>query len=60
MEGAMTTAEAATKLEVTPSAISYMVKRGELTPAMKLPGRRGAFLFDPASIEAKRKEKSDA
>ena len=52
MEGTITTAELARKLKVTPSAISLMVKRGALEPAYKFPGLRGAFLFDPASIEA--------
>ena len=51
MEGTITTAELAKRLKVTPSAISLKVKRGELEPLMKLPGIRGAFLFD-ASIGA--------
>jgi len=52
MEGTLTTAEVAERLKVTPSAVSLMVKRGDLKPALKLPGIRGAFLFDTASIEA--------
>jgi len=52
MEGAITTSEAARRLGVTPSAISLMVKRGALEPAIKMPGVRGAFLFAEASIEA--------
>jgi hypothetical protein len=52
MEGTVTTAEAARMLGKSPSAISRMVERGRLEPTLKLPGLRGAFLFDSASIEA--------
>ena len=47
----MTTAELARRLGVTPGAISLMVKRGAIAPAIKLPGIRGAFLFDASVVE---------
>lgn len=52
MEDSVTTAEAARTLGVTPQAVSLMVRSGRLVPVKKLAGVRGAFLFDPASIEA--------
>lgn len=58
MEEQLTTAEVAAELRVTPQAVSLMVKRGALTPARKLPGLRGAFLFDRASVEANKGDKS--
>lgn len=35
-----------------PSSISLLVKQGRLTPAFKLPGKRGAFVFNRADVEA--------
>ena len=52
MEEPITTAEAARMLRVSPQAVGQMVKRGDLEPAYKLPGLRGAFLFHIASVEA--------
>lgn len=49
------TREAARRLRVTPSGISRMVKRGDLTPAHKMPGTRGAFLFDEQVVAEKEK-----
>jgi len=51
MSDFLTTAEVAERLGVSPSAISYRVRAGTLTPAMKMPGKRGAFLFDPTELE---------
>lgn len=36
------------------------VERGELTPVQKLPGIRGAYLFDRADVEALLAERSAA
>lgn len=46
----MTTAEVAAALEVSRQAILQRVESGSLRPAMKLPGLRGAYLFDPADV----------
>lgn len=47
----VTTREAARRLGVRPQSVARLVERGTLTPALQLPGVRGAFLFDPAAIE---------
>ena len=41
----ISTKDAAEILGVTKSAISLMVARGALRPAMRLPGGHGAFMF---------------
>jgi excisionase family DNA binding protein len=47
----LTTAAAADRLGVNPRTISKWVRQGRLTPAAKLEGVRGAFLFDPEDID---------
>lgn len=51
----LTTAEACERLghdsPLDPSTLSRWVQIGRITPAQKLPGLRGAFLFDPAEVE---------
>lgn len=59
----LSTAEAATLLQVSPSAVSRMVAREELTPQFKAPGKRGPMFFDPkqvADLAAKRAAASEA
>ena len=51
MEELLTTAELAARLGVSPSAISRRVAAGTLKPVRKMPGKRGAFLFDASQIE---------
>ena len=46
----LTTAETAELLGVTPSAVSRMVARDELTPQLKGPGRRGLMLFHRTDV----------
>lgn len=46
----ITAAEAAEILRVSHRVVIRRVERGELTPVRKLPGIRGAFLFDAAQI----------
>ncbi|WP_373453501.1 MULTISPECIES: helix-turn-helix domain-containing protein [unclassified Rhodococcus (in: high G+C Gram-positive bacteria)] len=48
----MPTTDVCQFLEVTPSAVSRMVARGSLIPAVKAPGNRGAFMFRRRDIEA--------
>jgi excisionase family DNA binding protein len=47
----LTTRDVADRLGVTPSTVSRLVARGDLTPVFKLAGPRGAFLFRPADID---------
>lgn len=48
----LTTREAAKEAGLTIKQVARMVTRGELTPAAKAPGVRGAYLFDPNTITA--------
>jgi excisionase family DNA binding protein len=50
----ITTADAAKVLGVHVATISRMVAAGRLVPAVKVPGKRGAFLFHPEDVEALR------
>lgn len=45
-----TTQQVARQLGLTRASICLAVKRGHLTPAMKLPGANGAYLFDMAAV----------
>lgn len=47
----LTSAEACEQLGIDRSTLSRWVALDRITPAQKLPGLRGAFLFDPAEIE---------
>lgn len=47
----MPTVEVARSLGLERSTLSRWVKEGRITPAMRLPGRTGAFLFHPAEVE---------
>lgn len=47
----MTTAQVAVALGITPSGVARRVYRGDLTPAAKLAGPRGAYLFEPAEVD---------
>lgn len=48
----VTTVQAAEITGKSWRTIIRLVERGQLTPAQKLPGLRGAFLFDRADVEA--------
>lgn len=45
------TKELADLLKVDTSTVVRRVYRGELVPCKKLPGKRGAYLFDRATID---------
>ncbi|WP_298038354.1 hypothetical protein [uncultured Microbacterium sp.] len=47
----MTTREVADALQTTTREVARRVERGDLVPVTKLPGLRGAFLFDPKVVE---------
>jgi hypothetical protein len=51
MQATMTTAEAAAALGLSPSGIAYRVRRGQLTPLLKAPGLRGAYVFSRSTVE---------
>lgn len=48
----LTTAQAAEQADVDVRTIHRWVASGRLSPALKLPGGTGAYLFDPASVAA--------
>lgn len=47
----LNTREVADALGVSTREVARRVERGVLEPAVKLPGVRGAFLFDPAAVQ---------
>jgi hypothetical protein len=47
-----TTAQTAAALGITTNAVAQQVRRGVLIPAYKLPGLRGAYLFNPQAVAA--------
>lgn len=47
----LATIEVAQSLRLERSTLSRWVKEGRITPAMRLPGVNGAFLFHPAEVE---------
>ena len=47
----LTSEEACAALGVDRSTLHRRVQRGDITPARKLPGLRGAYLFTRAEIE---------
>lgn len=52
----ITTADAAQMLGVHVATVSRMVASGRLVPAIKVPGKTGAFLFHPEDVAALRGE----
>lgn len=48
----LTSAETCERLGgIDRSTLSRWVRDGQIVPAVKLPGLRGPFLFDPAEVE---------
>lgn len=56
----MSTAEAALWLGIHRRSVTRWVETGRLQPIDQLPGRRGAYLFDRAQIEALAAERAAA
>ena len=52
VESLLTSGQVATRLGVSIWTVHNMVKDGRLTPAGKVPGRTGSYLFDPDPVEA--------
>lgn len=50
----LTTRDVADALEVSPREVARRVERGQLEPVVKLPGLRGAYLFNPDAVLADR------
>ena len=46
----ITSAGVCALLKIDRSTLSRWVAAGKITPAVKAPGLRGAFLFDPAEV----------
>lgn len=51
-DGLIGTSEAAELLGESPRQFIRRVERHDIIPAMKLPGLRGAYLFDRSDVEA--------
>lgn len=49
-ETLITSAEACQVLNIDRSTLNRWIAAGKVTPAIKLPGKTGAYLFDPAHI----------
>lgn len=47
----LTTSDVADRLGVSISTVLCMVDAGTLTPALKAPGKRGAYMFDRTAID---------
>ncbi len=56
----MTAAQAAEVLRCTPRTVARMAEDGRLTPALKLPGKVGAYLFEPAEVARVKAEQDKA
>lgn len=55
----ITTAQASKVSGKNWRTIIRLVERGDLSPAQKLPGLRGAYLFHPSDIEALKPAEAD-
>ncbi|MGP5715694.1 helix-turn-helix transcriptional regulator [Brachybacterium tyrofermentans] len=47
----LTSGEVATRLGIARQTVTWRVARGQLTPAQKLPGARGGYLFTAEHID---------
>lgn len=47
----LNSAEVCTQLSIDRSTLSRWVQSGRIAPAVKLPGLRGPFLFEPAEVD---------
>lgn len=56
----VTTAEAAARLGVHVNTVNRMAKDGRLTPVVKGPGLRGAYVFTEAEVDRVKRERTAA
>jgi len=56
LEDLLTSVETAERLGIDRGTLSRWVQYGQIKRAMKLPGKNGAALFDPAEVERVRAE----
>lgn len=54
----ITTAQTAARLRTDRKGVRRLMSRGDLVPAMKLPGATGAYLFAAADVEALAEERA--
>lgn len=54
----MTSAEVCDRLNIDRSTLSRWVAAEKIAPAIKMPGVRGPFLFDPAEVERLKAERA--
>lgn len=55
-----TSTQAGARLGLTKWHVARLARTGKLTPAMQLPGTRGAYLFDPATVAAYAEAEAEA
>lgn len=48
------------RLNIDRSTLSRWVTAGRITPAIRLPGKNGAFLFNPADVDRLEREMTAA
>ena len=56
----LTTAEVAERLGVSVWTVHRWTDAGRITPAVKAPGIRGAYMFEPAEVERVESEGQEA
>lgn len=56
----MTTRDVADTLGISTATVHRLVERGDLTPAAKAPGKRGAYLFAADEVERYRLSRSES
>jgi DNA-binding XRE family transcriptional regulator len=58
MQAFLTSSQLADRLGVDRTTISRRIEAGSLRPAAKLPGKTGAWLFDPDNYQPKSTEQT--
>ncbi|HEX9285267.1 MAG TPA: helix-turn-helix domain-containing protein [Nitrospirales bacterium] len=59
LEDLLTSVEAAERLGIDRGTLTRWVQAGRISRAMKLPGKQGPALFDPAEVERARTESQE-